>query len=202
MPGDVGVQLALGLPFELRLRQLHADDGHQAFAHVVAAKVFLHVLEQPKLLADRVDRARQRRAEARKMRAAVHRVDVVGEAEHRLRVGVVVLQRNLHDHVAALGLHVDRLLVQHLLALVQVLDELRDAAVVLEALRLRFAGLGVRRALVGQRDLDALVQERELAQALGQRVVVVLGDREDALVRQEVDLRAAPLATAPSCAAR
>ena len=34
---DIGVELALGLPFELRLRQLHADDGHQTFAHVVAA---------------------------------------------------------------------------------------------------------------------------------------------------------------------
>ncbi len=34
---DIGVQLALGLPFELRLRQLHADDDHQTFAHIVAA---------------------------------------------------------------------------------------------------------------------------------------------------------------------
>ena len=33
---DVAVQLALGLPFELRLRQLHADHRRQAFAHVVA----------------------------------------------------------------------------------------------------------------------------------------------------------------------
>ena len=35
--GDVGVELALGLPFELRLRQLHADHRDQTFAHVVAA---------------------------------------------------------------------------------------------------------------------------------------------------------------------
>ena len=51
--GDVGVELALGLAFELRLRQLHADDRHQAFAHVVAAEVLLHVLEQPERLARR-----------------------------------------------------------------------------------------------------------------------------------------------------
>ena len=50
--GDIGVQLALGLAFKLRLRQLHADDGDQAFAHIVAAEIFFHVLEQAKLLAD------------------------------------------------------------------------------------------------------------------------------------------------------
>ena len=56
--GDVGVQLALGLAFELRLRELHADDGDQAFANVVAGEVLLHVLEEaqrwPALLMVRV----------------------------------------------------------------------------------------------------------------------------------------------------
>ena len=36
--GDVRVELALGLAFKLRLRQLDADDGDQTFAHVVAAR--------------------------------------------------------------------------------------------------------------------------------------------------------------------
>ena len=43
---DIRIELALGLTFELRLRQLHADDGHQTLANVVAAEVFLHVLKQ------------------------------------------------------------------------------------------------------------------------------------------------------------
>ncbi len=33
---DVAVQLALGLPFKLRLRQPHADHRHQALTHVIA----------------------------------------------------------------------------------------------------------------------------------------------------------------------
>ena len=66
--GDIGVELALGLSFELRLRQLHADYSYQAFANVVAREVFLHVLEQPKLLSGIVDGAGQRGAEARQMR--------------------------------------------------------------------------------------------------------------------------------------
>ena len=95
---DVGVELAFGLPFELRLRQLHADHRDQAFANVVARQVFLHILEQPKLLAGVVDGARQRGAEAGQVRAAVNRVDVVGEAENGFGVAVVVLQRDLHGH--------------------------------------------------------------------------------------------------------
>ena len=115
------------------------------------------------------------------MRAAVNRVDVVGEAEHGLGVAVVVLQPDFHDHAVALGFHVDRLVVQHLLAAVQVLDELRDAAVVLELGGLGFAGFRIGGALIGQRDQQAFVQEGQLAQALRQRVVVVFGRGEDAL---------------------
>lgn len=126
------------------------------------------------------------------MRAAVNRIDVVGKGEDRLGVRVVILQRNLHDDVALLGLHVDGLLMEHLLALVEQLDELRDTAGVLVDLRLRLA-FGIDLALVGQRDLDALVQERELAQTIGECVEVVLGDGEDGLVGQEVDLGAAAL---------
>jgi hypothetical protein len=47
---DVGVQLALGLAFELRLRQLDADDDDQPLAHVVAGEVLLHVLEETERL--------------------------------------------------------------------------------------------------------------------------------------------------------
>jgi len=49
--------------------------------------------------------------------------------------------------------------MQHLLALVQVLDELGDAAC--ESKLGRFIA-----ALIGERDFQALVEERELAQAV------------------------------------
>src|SRR4029077_20377486 len=76
---DIGIQLALGLAFKLRLRELHADDGDQAFADVVAGEVFLYVLEQSELLSGVVDGASEGGAEAGEMRATVNRVDVVGE---------------------------------------------------------------------------------------------------------------------------
>ncbi len=121
------------------------------------------------------------------MRAAVDGVDVVGEAENGFRVAVVVLQANLHGHAAALGFHVDGLIVQHLLAAVQMLDELGDAAVVLELGALGLAGLRVGGALVGERDHQTLVQESQLAQALRQCVVVVFRRGEDGFVGHEVN---------------
>ena len=190
---DIGVELALGLAFELRLRKLHADYGYQSFANVIAGEVFLHVLEQPKLLARIVHGASQRGAEARQVRPAIDGVDVVGEAEHRLGVGVVVLQRDFHGNAIALGFHVDRLVVQDGLAAVQVLDELGDAAIELEFRALGLAGFGIGRALVGERDQQSLVEECQLAQALRKRVVVVFGDGEDRGVGHEVHFGSALL---------
>src|SRR6185369_302073 len=100
-------------------------------------------------------------------------------------VGVVILQANLHDHAAALGFHVDGFVVKNLLAPIQMLDELGDAAVVLELGRFRLARLGISGAFVGQRDQQALIEKRQFAQALGQRVKVVFGGGKDASIGQE-----------------
>ena len=192
--GDVGVELALGLAFELRLRQLDADHGDQALAHIVAGEILLQVLEQAERLAGGVDGARERGAEALQMRAAIDGVDVVGEGEDGFAVGVVVLQADFDDQAFLLHrLHVNGLFVEDVFALVEMLDELGDAAVEFEFAVLGIAGLGVGGALVGEGDDQSLVEEGELAQTVGQRVVVVLGDGEDGLVRNEVDLGAAPL---------
>src|SRR5262249_16533403 len=65
--GDVRIQLALGLAFELWLWQLYADDGNQAFAHIVTGQILLHVLEQSQLLAGVVDGACERGPEPGEM---------------------------------------------------------------------------------------------------------------------------------------
>jgi hypothetical protein len=134
----------------------------------------------------RVDRARQRRAEAGEVRAAFVRVDVVGERVDRLGVAVVPLQRDLDVDAVLLAVHVDRLVVDGRLVLVQVLDERDDAAFVVELVALAVA-------LVVERDRDAAVQERELAQPLRERVEAELGGLEDLRVGLERDLGAALL---------
>ena len=141
-------------------------------------------------LAGGVDGAGEGGLEAGKMRAAIDRVDVVGEGEDGFGVRVVVLHGDLHGHLIALGFHVNRLVVQDGFALVEVLDELRDAADVLVHLLAGFAGFSVGGALVGEGNFDALVEKGKLAQAVGERVEVVFGHRKDGLIRQEVDLGA------------
>ena len=182
-------QLGLGLALELRVRDLDADDRGQPLADVVAADALLQVLGQVVLRRVAVDRARQRRAEAGQVRAAFVRVDVVRERVDRFRVAVVPLQRDLGVDAVLLAAHVDRLLVDGGLVLVQVLDERDDAALVVELVVLAVA-------LVVERDENAAVQERQLAQALRQRVEAEDGGLEDLGVGLEGDLGAAALGRA------
>ena len=88
------------------------------------------------------------------------------------------MQGELHADFVALRLGVDGSWVQHVFVLVQVLDEFGDPARVVE-LRV-FLG-----PLVFKDNGEALIQERQLAQALGQRIVVELDRVEDLPVGQE-----------------
>ena len=119
-PVDPGVaELRLRLALELRLAQLHGDDRGEALAHVLALEVLLVLLLQqahaPRAYV--VQRARQRRAEARQVRAALVRVDVVGEREDRLDVRGVPLHRDLDRPplLVGLALEVDDVLVDRVL---------------------------------------------------------------------------------------
>src|SRR6188474_2367979 len=114
------------------------------------------------------------------------RVDVVREAEDQLRVAVVPLQGDLGVDAVLVTLHENRLLVDERLVLVQVLDERGDAAFILKLVVLAVS-------LIVDRDEDAAIQERELAESLGQRVEAVLGRFENLRVWPERDFRAPPL---------
>ena len=123
------------------------------------------------------------------MRAAVRRGDVVGEGVYVLRVGVVVLHGHLDQDPVLDAFGVDGLREQHLLVLVQVLDELLQAAFEAEVVLLRFLA-----PLVPEDDPHALVQERHLPQAVAQYVVLELAGLKDSLgivlalhVRPELD---------------
>jgi hypothetical protein len=116
---------------------------------------------------------------------------LLAKLKRLLRIAVVVLQRDFHRQRSRVvgqfpvGFEVDGLIVQHRLPAVQMLDELRDAAAVQELVVLHRV-----HALIGQVDLQALVQERQLAQPLRQRVVIVGGFHHDRGIRLERDARA------------
>ena len=119
------------------------------------------------------------------MGAAVALRDVVGEAEDVLVIGVVPLHRDLDRDAVALGEDDDRLRDERMLGAVEELDEGLEAALIHQRLGLRLDA-----APVGEHDLDAGIEEGELAQAMLERGVIELGHREGSGRGQERDLGA------------
>ena len=182
-------ELRLGLALELRLRDLDADDDREALAHVVARKrIELLLLEELVVEPVLLDRRCERAAEARKMRAALDRVDVVAVRLLERGVAVGVLERDLGLHHACRALlralevddGGDRLLV-----LVQVLDELVYAAVVVEGLLV--VGIAL---VVAEVYRHPLVEEGELAETRAEDLPLERVAREDRVVGEERDFRA------------
>src|SRR5690606_10514301 len=173
-------ELGLGLALELGAGDLHADHRRKAFARVVAGGGLLEILPELRLLRVAVDGAGERGLEAGQVGATLVGVDVVGEGDDALVVAIVPLQRDVQRHALAARREEDRLLVQHGLRAVEELHEARDAAVELEVVLL--AG-----ALVLQLDAQAGIEERELTQALGERVEGELEQIHDFGVGPEAD---------------
>ena len=185
---DLGVaELGLGLALELRIGELDADHRSQALADVVAGEVAVVGLEHAGLAGPIVERARERGPEARDVRPAIDRVDVVGEGEDVLGVRVVVLDRDLDLRPAKASIDVDRLVVEGLLVAVEVPHERLEAALEVE----RSLAIG---APVDERDPDALGEVRGLAQVLRDRVELELGALEHQGVGAEPRLCPTPVA--------
>ena len=107
---DIAIQLAFGLPFELRLRQLYGYHGDQAFANVISGNrnaVFLFP-EHARGAGEIIEGARERGTKARKMRAAIDCVDRIGESKDVFGIAVVILQRDFHLEVIAFGFDINR----------------------------------------------------------------------------------------------
>ena len=184
-------ELGLGLSLELRVGELDGDDSGEALADIVTREVALFLLDDAVLAGVLVDHAGEGAAEALHVHAALDGADVVGKGDHALGVGGVPLDGHLDlagllYRGALLGRagQVDGILeaIGHSLALVQELDEVDDAAGVAELL-----DLGLHRTLVAQDDLEVLVEERRLLQAVVQDVEVIDGGLEDLVVRPEGD---------------
>jgi hypothetical protein len=120
------------------------------------------------------------------MGAAVALRNVVGEAQHILVVAVVPPQRRLDADAVHVGIDHDRGGHHRLLVAVEIFDELLDAAVVTHLLALLD-----RVAHVGQYDIDAGIQERELAQTMLQRREIVFDIGEGLFGGEECHLGAA-----------
>src|SRR5919201_4191577 len=122
------------------------------------------------------------------MRAAFDRVDVIGEREDRLLIGVVPLHRDLDLTLVAFALEVDEAAVDRILGLVDVRDEVLDATLVVE-----LDGLAVS-ALVDQFDVQPAREKRGFTQALRDRPRLDVELLEDLGIGKKRDRRSGVLA--------
>ena len=185
-------ELGLRLALELGFGHLDADDGREAFAEVVAGDLHLGLLQQAATVGVGLQRARQARAEAGEVGAALVGVDVVDVGVQVLAVACVVLHGYLYRDAFALALDVYGLGHELLAVLVEVAYEVAQALLAEEVVGAhgRHPVL-LHLAEVGDVDLDAFVEVGQLAHAVEQYVVLVLGDGEDGAVGVEGHLGAA-----------
>ena len=94
--GNVRIaQLALGLALKLGLGKLHADDGSQPLAHIVAGELLVIFFQNIKLFAVVVKHPGQGGFEPGLVGTAVNGIYVVGKGQQGLIVAVRIAQRHL-----------------------------------------------------------------------------------------------------------
>ncbi len=186
-----GDQFVLGLGGELGIGQLHRQNGREALAGVIAGGGDFLFLRRQLLFDVVVERAGERRAVAREMGAAVLLRNVVGVAEHAFLIGIVPLHRHFDLGVAIAVLEPQHGGVHRRLAAIQVGDEGLETTLVLEYFALLVA-------LVHQFNAHPGIQEGQLAQTLGQGVVIERDIRENLRAGLEAQRRA-PLRRIAHC---
>src|SRR3989344_6063248 len=91
-------QFRLGLPFKLYFAELYGHDGSNLLAHIVAGKNVVCRFNEIIFLPVFVQGARERGAEARKMRSPFGVVGIVRERKLPRRNIVNILERRLDDN--------------------------------------------------------------------------------------------------------
>ena len=131
-----------------------------------------------------IDDAGDGHGEAGHMRAAVRRMDIVDKRQDILGVRVVILHGDFHARGIHKAAHVNRLLDQRRLVLVDVLDELADTTLVIEHALTRFHA-----ALILEYDADAAIEERHLTEANLERIKAEVPGFKDAFLIAALDVR-------------
>ena len=176
--GDFAVaELCLRLPLELGFHHLYGDNRGEAVAEVVTGNLHLCVLEQVVVLGVFLQRCSEGTAETHQMCATLYRVDVVYEGIDILVGGGVVCESHFHGYASTLGIEVNHIVDERLLVGVDILHKFAQALAGVEALAARLA-LGVHLPQVGECEGDSRIQERQVAQAVGENRVVVDSDSE------------------------
>ena len=171
-------QAALGLALKLRVLDHCSRHAGEALAEVLAGEVVVLVLQCADAAGIVVEHLGEGGLEAGFVAAALAGGDVVDVGEHRLSVAVGVLDGHAADDGILRALEVDGLLVHGVFAVVEVLDVVDDAAVVLENLLLVLA----LDTFIHEDDPQSAVEVRQLLQAAGNGFAVELHVLEDGVI--------------------
>ena len=117
---------------------------------------------------------------------SLDRVDIVDVGVDILVEVGVVGQRHLDGHSVALGVEVDDIFDQRLFACIDIFHELLEAFIAVEHILVRIA-LFVKVAKIGEGQRNAGIEERQVAETIGECVVVVDRLAENGGIRMEDD---------------
>ena len=177
-------QLGLGLPFKLRLRHFHGDNGGQSLTEVVARNlnlVLFELVEHLVVAGIPLQGIGEGTTETGKMRTAFYCVDIIDVRVDIFVPAVVVLHHHLNRNPALLGLNINRRFHDLGTAAVKEADEVLQALFGVEGFALELPVV-LLLAAVGELDAYFLVQECQFFQTAGQNVVLVFGHVENTVV--------------------
>ena len=114
------------------------------------------------------------------MCTALRCIDVIYKSIAVLRIGVVVLHRNLNRNAVLLSLTVNNLWIQRFFTLVQICYKFTDTTLVVEY----FFFLGVF-SLISEDNAKSFGKESHLTKTLFQDIIIINSFLKDFLIRQE-----------------
>ena len=180
-------KLILGLRREFRIRHFHRQNGSQAFARIVTGERNLLFLGDAGCFGIAGHLSSQRATETGKMGSTIALRDVVGEAQHVLVIGIVPPQGRFDRDTVPFRRDIDRIGDQRGFCAVEIAGEFDQSALIHHVLAAR---LGM--AQIGEDDVDARIQERQFAQPVLKRAIVIFDHGEGLLRDFEGHFRAVP----------
>ena len=177
-------ELLLGLSFELRILDFYRNHGRETLTDIITTQIRLRFLQELITAGIIIKGLRDRIFKTGEVGSTLRGIDVIDEGIGILGIGVVVLHRDLDEHMITLALTVDDVRIQWLLALVEILYELLDTTLVVEGLFLLLAF-----TRIDQCDFQRLREEGRLTETNLQGIVIIYGLFKDFRIRKEVNLR-------------
>ena len=177
-------KLLLGLSLELRILDFDRNYGRETFTDIITTQIRLRVLQELMTACIIVKGLRDRVFKTGEVGSTLRGIDVIDEGIGILSIGVIMLHRDLDEHMIPLTLTVNDIRIQWLLALVEILHELLDTTLVVEGLFLLFTFTSI-----DQCNFQRLREEGCLTETNLQGIVIIYGIFEDLRIRKEVNLR-------------